>query len=205
LQGGERRLNVAITRARRELLVFSSLRAEQIELQRTQSLGVRHLRSFLDYAARGVAAITEAIALDPQRDCESPLERAVRAALVARGHDVHSQVGCSGYRIDLAIVDPRQQGRYLLGVECDGASYHSAATARDRDRLRQGVLERLGWRLLRVWSTDWWQDDAGELRRLDAAIEAAMRAPLAAPQGCLSVSEPAATSPPPAPAPAAPP
>ena len=203
-QGGERRLNVAVTRARRELLVFSSLRAEQIELQRTQSLGVRHLRAFLDYAARGVQAITEAVAREPGSACESPFEREVKMALESLGHEVHAQIGCSGYRIDLAVVDPRQKGRYLIGVECDGASYHSAATARDRDRLRQGVLERLGWRLCRIWSTDWWQDAAGELQRVHKAIEAALRVPvavasplpapeLAAPVGAVPVS--AASSP----------
>lgn len=177
-QGGERRLNVAVTRARSELLVFSSLRAEQIDLSRTQSLGVRHLRTFLDYAARGPAAIAEAVALDPSRDCESPFEREVRAALQRRGHEVHAQVGCSGYRIDLAVVDPRQEGRYLLGIECDGRTYHQASTARDRDRLRQGVLEQLGWTLARVWSTDWWLDQAGETARLERAIAAALQRPL---------------------------
>ncbi len=180
-QGGERRLNVAVTRARCELVVFSSLLAEQIDLSRTQSTGAKHLRAFLDYAARGVAAIAEAVALDPLADCESPFERAVDAALRGLGHEVHRQVGCSGYRVDLAVVDPRAKGRYLLGVECDGRSYHSAATARDRDRLRQAVLERLGWKLCRVWSTDWWQDAAGELRRLEGLIAAALQEPLAVP------------------------
>ena len=177
LKGGERRLNVAITRARSQLLVFSSLRAEQIALQRTQSLGVRHLRAFLDYAARGDRALVEAVQGELGAP-ESPFEHGVMEALRARGHDVHCQIGCSGYRIDLAIVDPRTKGRYLLGVECDGASYHSAATARDRDRLRQSVLERLGWRMFRIWSTDWWLDGEGELRRFDAAIAAALREPV---------------------------
>jgi very-short-patch-repair endonuclease len=164
--GGERRLNVAITRARRELLVFSSLRAEQIDLARTGSLGVRHLRAFLDYADRGLRAITEAVAFDPAADVESPFEGAVRAALQQHGFEVHAQVGCSGYRIDLGVVDPRLPGRYLAGVECDGATYHMAATARDRDRLRAAVLQGLGWQLLRVWSTDYWLDPAGEVARL---------------------------------------
>ncbi|MBK8096191.1 MAG: DUF3320 domain-containing protein [Planctomycetes bacterium] len=174
-QGGERRLNVAITRARRELVVFTSLRAEQIELQRTQALGARHLRAFLDYAERGARAIAEAVALDPTRDVESPFERAVAAALRQLGFEVHPQVGCSGYRIDLAIVDPRAPGRYLLGVECDGASYHAAATARDRDRLRAAVLQNLGWRLHRVWSTDWWLDQPAEITRLQDAVQRALQ------------------------------
>jgi very-short-patch-repair endonuclease len=88
---------------------------------------------------------------------------------------VHKQVGCSGFRLDLAVVDPRAPGRYLLGVECDGATYHSSATARDRDRLRQEVLEGLGWRICRVWSTDWLRDRAGQVLRVLAALENAQR------------------------------
>lgn len=176
-QGGERRLNVAITRARSRLLVFSSLRPEQIELQRTEAVGVRHLRAFLDYAERGEQAL-RAVVRTGLGGPESPFERDVLRELVAMGHEVHTQVGCSGYRIDLAIVDPRNKGRFVLGVECDGASYHSAATARDRDRLRQSVLERLGWRLFRIWSTDWWQDREGELRRFAQAFDEAMAEPV---------------------------
>ena len=90
--------------------------------------------------------------------------------LVQRGWDVHKQVGCSGYRIDLAVVDPGAPGRYLLGVECDGANYHRAKTARDRDKLREGVLRGLGWQLHRVWSTDWWTNPEGEVDKIEAAL-----------------------------------
>jgi very-short-patch-repair endonuclease len=180
LQGGERRLNVAVTRARVELVVFTSLRPEQVAT-RTQALGARHLRAFLDYALRGEAALAAAVAVDPSGEPESPFEVAVRDELVRRGHTVHTQVGCGGYRIDLAVVDPDAPGRYLLGIECDGATYHAAATARDRDRLRAAVLRGLGWRLHRIWSTDFWQDPAGELARAEAAIAAAKAAvPVAA-------------------------
>ncbi|MBL9078276.1 MAG: DUF3320 domain-containing protein [Planctomycetes bacterium] len=196
VQGGERRLNVAITRARRELVVFTSVRPEQVA-NRTPALGARHLRWFLDYALRGEPALVDAVAGDAAAAVESPFEAAVRDALQQRGHEVHAQVGCSGYRIDLAVVDPRAPGRYLLGIECDGASYHSAATARDRDRLRAAVLQGLGWRLHRVWSTDFWQDPAGELERLEAAIAAAAAAAAAPP-----APEPAAAPPPPPPPPA---
>lgn len=175
LQGGERRLNVAITRARRELVVFTSIGAEQVA-NRTNAVGAKHLRTFLDYAQRGALALTAASSADPSGEVESPFEAAVRDALVARGHEVHTQIGCSGYRIDLAVVDPTAPGRYLLGIECDGASYHSAATARDRDRLRGAVLEGLGWRLHRVWSTDFWQDGNGEIERIEVALAAAVRA-----------------------------
>ncbi|MBX3465202.1 MAG: DUF3320 domain-containing protein, partial [Planctomycetes bacterium] len=171
-QGGERRLNVAVTRARCELVVFTSLRPEQVA-NRSGAVGARHLRTFLDYALRGTPALTAATAADPSREVDSPFEAAVRDELVRRGHEVHVQVGCSGYRIDLAVVDPGAPGRYLLGIECDGAAYHAAATARDRDRLRAAVLQGLGWRLHRVWSTDFWQDPAGEVDRIEAAIAAA--------------------------------
>jgi very-short-patch-repair endonuclease len=103
----------------------------------------------------------------------------VRDELVRRGHEVHPQVGCSGYRIDLGVVDPDAPGRYVLGIECDGATYHSAATARDRDRLRAAVLGGLGWRLHRIWSTDFWQDPKGEIDRAEAAIAAARAAGVA--------------------------
>ncbi|HZN37887.1 MAG TPA: DUF3320 domain-containing protein [Planctomycetota bacterium] len=175
-QGGERRLNVAITRARRELVVFTSVRPEQVAT-RTQALGAQHLRVFLDYALRGQQALAAAVSEDPSGGVDSPFEAAVRLALTQRGYVVHTQVGCSGYRIDLAIVDPRAAGHYLLGIECDGAFYHAAATARDRDRLRASVLTGLGWRLHRIWSTDFWQDPAGELERVEAAIAAAKAAP----------------------------
>ena len=176
-QGGERRLNVAITRARRELVVFTSVRPEQVAT-RTQALGAQHLRTFLDYALRGQQALAAAVSASPSGGADSPFEAAVRDALAQRGHAVHTQVGCSGYRIDLAIVDPRAAGRYLLGIECDGAFYHAAATARDRDRLRASVLTGLGWRLHRIWSTDFWQDPSGELERVEAAIAAAKAAPV---------------------------
>ena len=175
--GGERRLNVAVTRAREELVVFSSIRADQIDLTRTRSVGARHLKTFLDYAARGVGALAEAIERETSTASgagyDSPFEREVAEVLTARGHEIHRQVGAGGYRIDLAVVDPDRPGRYLLGIECDGATYHSAATARDRDRLRAAVLSRLGWQLHRVWSTDWWQFPKGEIERIEEAIRSA--------------------------------
>ena len=103
----------------------------------------------------------------------STVEQAVRIETGNYNVDtVHSQVGCSDYRIDLAVVDPDAPGRYLLGVECDGRNYHSAKTARDRDRLREAVLNELGWSIVRVWSTDWWEDPVGQLeRRIRHSIE----------------------------------
>jgi very-short-patch-repair endonuclease len=176
--GGERRLNVAVTRARRQVVVHATLRADQIDLSRTSAVGVRHLKTFLDYAARGPAAIAEAVEVRVDAEYGSPFEVEVAEALRARGHDVELQVGCSGYRIDLAVRDPARPGRFLLGIECDGATYHAARTARDRDRLRAAVLERLGWTLCRIWSTDWWRDRAQEIERVEAAIaDAALSRP----------------------------
>ena len=168
--GGERRLNVAITRAKREMVVFSGLTAGQIDLTRTRARGVRDLKYFLDYAERGVKALTAAANASGDSIHESEFERLVAERIRATGYEVHHQVGCSGYRIDLGIVDPGAPGKYLLGVECDGATYHRAATARDRDKLRQLVLEGLGWKLHRIWSTDWWHNPEGEMEKLKAEL-----------------------------------
>ncbi|MGH7907897.1 MAG: DUF4011 domain-containing protein [Candidatus Binataceae bacterium] len=155
--GGERRLNVAVTRARQELKIFGTLRAENIDLSRTSAEGVCELKHFLEFAERGSLALAGAIESISGLN-ESPFETAVEQAMVAKGWQVRRQVGVSGYRIDLGIVHPDAPGKFLAGVECDGATYHRAATARDRDRLRDMVLRNLGWRILRTWSTDWWTD-----------------------------------------------
>jgi very-short-patch-repair endonuclease len=184
--GGERRLNVAVTRAKRQVILFSSLTADHIDLARTNSLGVRHLKAYLEYADKGDEALGRELGVFGDAEAESPFEEEVIRALVERGFDVQPQVGCSGYRIDIGIKDPERPGRFLLGVECDGAMYHSAKTARDRDRLRAAVLESLGWRLHRIWSTDWWQDPKVEMEKLVAAIESARNSPRKAAE----VSEP---------------
>lgn len=152
--GGERRLNVAMTRARSEMLVFSTLDPNRIDLSRTQARAVADLKHFLEYAERGSSALGAAV-YGSMGDFESPFETAVARALRDKGWDVHPQVGVSAYRIDLGIVHPDEPGVYVAGVECDGATYHSSAFARERDKIRQSVLEGLGWTLLRVWSTDW--------------------------------------------------
>ncbi|HEY2346367.1 MAG TPA: DUF4011 domain-containing protein [Xanthomonadaceae bacterium] len=162
LEGGQRRLNVAISRARERVTIFSTLQPDQIELARVGAAGVVDLKNYLDFAKRGPRALVKQ-STPTGREPDSPFETAVIHALREKGWTVHPQVGCTGYRIDLGIVDPRAPGRYLVGVECDGRSYHSGATARDRDRLRQIVLEGLGWKLYRIWSTDWWTDRARRL------------------------------------------
>jgi very-short-patch-repair endonuclease len=186
--GGERRLNVAITRARQEVIVFSTLRAEHIDLSKTRAQGVADLKCFLDYAERGAVAITERRSTEGEGECESPFEVQVCDALREKGYTVHPQVGCSGYRIDLGVIDPERPGRYLLGIECDGANYHRSKTARDRDKLRENILIGLGWTIHRVWSTDWWERPSEELVRIETAIETASQA-IKTP---IMVSEPAA-------------
>jgi very-short-patch-repair endonuclease len=165
--GGERRLNVLITRARARLEVFASITDADIDLERAPGRGVAVLKTFLAYAATGVLGLARAT----ERGFGSPFEAAVAHALSGLGHQVDSQIGVAGFFIDLAIRDPARPGRYLLGIECDGAAYHSGLWARDRDRLRQQVLEDQGWILRRVWSADWLRDPAGELARIEAALE----------------------------------
>lgn len=167
--GGERRLNVLITRARERCEVFSSITADDIDLNRARSCGVRALKTFLSYAQRGELDVAETT----QRGHESEFERQVAMALEAQGYEVHSQIGMAGFFIDLAVVDPKNPGCYLLGIECDGARYHSLRSARDRDRLRQQVLEDRGWKIHRIWSTDWFNRPDEQLRRTIMAIEEA--------------------------------
>lgn len=170
LEGGHRRLNVAVSRARQGVVIFSTLMPEQIDLSRVRAAGVRDLKNYLDFAIRGPRALIEQInptGLEP----DSPFEKQVINQLREKGWTVHSQVGVSGYRIDIGVVDPRAPGRYLLGIECDGATYHSAATARDRDRLRHLILEGLGWELHRIWSTDWWRNPNEPMQKILARLE----------------------------------
>ena len=174
-EGGEKRLNVAVTRARSELHVFASIAAEMVDLGRTRALGVRHLKAFLDFAERGPAALPgmDEGSLGP---AESPFEEAVAEALRNRGWDVRTQIGVSGFRVDLGIVHPDHAGAYLAGVECDGATYHSSASARDRDRTREAVLRNLGWEIVRIWSTDWFANAKETLSRVDTVLVALLEA-----------------------------
>ncbi|HEY8356729.1 MAG TPA: DUF3320 domain-containing protein [Ramlibacter sp.] len=174
-EGGHRRLNVAITRARQEMVVFATLRPEQIDLSKTGARGVREFKHFLEYAERGARAIAEAFA-PTGGETESPFEDAVKDALEKQGWVVHPQVGVSSFRVDLGIVHPDAPGRYIAGVECDGATYHRSATARDRDRLREHILRNLGWNIHRVWSTDWWMNMDAAVNTLHISLEADLAA-----------------------------
>lgn len=170
-EGGERRLNVAVTRARQKLAVYTSITADRIDAGATKSLGVRHLKTFLDYAERGQIALAAADE-GSVGSFDSPFEMAVSEALECRGWIARPQIGVSAFRIDLGIVHPDKPGRFLAGVECDGATYHRSATAKDRDKVREQVLRGLGWNILRVWSPDWWYDKDGATQRLDEALVA---------------------------------
>ena len=172
--GGWRRLNVAITRSKSEMVVFSTLRPEHIVLSGNQARAVADLKNFLDYAARGAPALGTT-APRSIGDAESPFEVAVAEALRRKGWEVKPQIGVSAYRIDLGVVHPDYPGRYLAGVECDGATYHSSADARTRDKIRQQVLEGLGWTLIRVWSTDWWTDKARATEAIDRQLRACLK------------------------------
>lgn len=167
--GGHRRLNVLITRARVRCEVFSSITADDIRVDETTRQGVAALKTFLKYAADGELDVPQFTGKGP----DSPFEEAVHDVLSKHGFRVDNQVGVAGFFIDLAIVDPETPGTYLLGIECDGAPYHSSTSARDRDRLRQEVLEAHGWSIHRIWSTDWFQRPAAETTRLLNAIAAA--------------------------------
>lgn len=172
--GGERRLNVLISRAKRRCEVFASITDEDIDLERVKGRGVFSLKLFLHYARTGRLDIAHRSG----REQDSVLEEQIGRALQERGYQVHPQVGIAGFFIDLAIADPERPGRYLLGIECDGAAYHRSRSARDRDRLRQSVLEDHGWIIHRVWGSDWFQRPREQLERITTTIDAA-RAELA--------------------------
>ncbi|WP_122456453.1 DUF3320 domain-containing protein [Pseudomonas viridiflava] len=167
--GGWRRLNVAITRSRREMLVFTSFDPSMIDLNRTNARAVRDLKHFIEFSQRGPRALAEAIQ-GSVGGYDSPFEEAVAQGLRRLGWQVVPQIGVSRFRIDLGIVHPDRPGDYLAGVECDGATYHSAATARDRDKVRGAILKGLGWNLVRLWSTEWWVNKEGALQKLHAAL-----------------------------------
>lgn len=167
--GGERRLNVLITRARIRCEVFSSITSDDIDLERGRSKGVAAFKSYLQFAQTGNVSL----GTSNVKDFDSPFEEEVYRSLKQLGFDVVGQVGIAGFFVDLAILDPKKPGRFVIGIECDGTAYHSCRSARDRDRLRQQVLEDQGWFIHRIWSTDWFRAPEESLRKTVAAIEAA--------------------------------
>ena len=178
-EGGDNRLNVAVSRSKQKIIVVASVDPAQLSVSTAKNRGPRLLRSYLEYA-QSVSAenddVREAILRDinPSRDVgevrvarfDSPFEEQVFDALTRRNLIVRPQVGVSGYRIDLGIVDPDDPTRYLLGIECDGATYHSAATVRERDVYRQRFLESRGWTIHRIWSRNWWRRREQEIAKI---------------------------------------
>jgi very-short-patch-repair endonuclease len=160
---GWRRLNVLFTRSKKRMHIFSSMGSDDISIGSTSKRGVQALRDFLSFCETGILQKT---GQESARAPDSDFEIAVMTALRNEGFECIPQVGVAGFFIDVAVVDPGNSGRYLMGIECDGATYHSAKSARDRDRLRQTVLERLGWNIQRIWSTDWFKNPHGEMRPL---------------------------------------
>ncbi|MGW8278731.1 DUF4011 domain-containing protein [Sphingomonas aurantiaca] len=158
---GWRRLNVLVTRAKLSTRLFTSLRPDDVKVTPTSSRGVRTLKAYLTYAHHG-AGYDDASGGDPDSDFEVFVADALRAA----GYEVVHQVGVEGFRIDLGIRHPDYPVGFIAGIECDGASFHSGLTVRDRDRIRQTVLENMGWRIYRIWSTDWFADPNREMAKV---------------------------------------
>lgn len=164
---GHRRLNVLFTRAKKRTVVFSSLDPERIQTTANSPWGVRALKQYLVFARTGILQQPDEGQEQPTND----FERSVGTVLKTSGYDIAAQVGVAGFFIDLAVKHPLKPGTFLLGIECDGASYHSGRSARDRDRLRQEILVNLGWKIHRIWSTDWFRNRDGEIKRLMRRIE----------------------------------
>lgn len=160
---GQRRLNVLITRAKKRTVLFSSLDPDMIRSEPTTPWGVRALKGYMNFAKSGISTSPQ---ISPGAEPSNEHEAAVGSVLKAQGYDVVPQVGVSGYYIDLAVRHPRKPGAFLVGIEFDGKSYHSGRSARDRDRLRQMTLENQGWKIHRIWSTDWFKNRNAEIERL---------------------------------------
>ena len=195
-EGGFRRLNVAVTRAKRRMTVVSCFSADDMDPDRLNNQGVRMLRDYIEYAAGGGRTLGSGAVDAPPLNA---FEIDIKKRLEKRGLNLQPQYGVSGYRIDFAVMHPNEPGRPILAIEADGAQYHSAQATRDRDRLRQENLERLGWRFHRIWSTEWFRNPEIEAERAVAAYRQA----LAADRGGqpLPAAEPAPPPAPPEPAP----
>ncbi len=172
--GGYRRLNVAITRAKHNVKLVGSIVPTDIDLDKVSSEGVKMLRSYIEFAQEGIVALEKELSFNYSLDFDSPFEEAVYDFLQSKGYNVVTQVGCSGFRIDMAVKHPTNSGQFAIGIECDGATYHSSRTARERDRLRQSVLEDMGWTIYRIWSTDWIKNQNIEKEKLVDAVEKAL-------------------------------
>lgn len=164
ISGGERRLNVAVSRARQFMKVFSTMRSDQIDLSRTQALGVKGLKNFLYFAEHGYQP--ELASQQKGSGYAGGLPALIAEQLRARGYQVDTYVGKSSFRVDLAVVDPQNPEQYILGILCDGKNYYDTPTARDREIVQPSVLKGLGWNIERVWSVDWLNDSQAVITKL---------------------------------------
>ena len=189
-KGGENRLNVAITRAKEGIMVVSSIEPEELNVANTEQMGPKLLKSYLKYVravsnARvdQIKAVVQEInenvdthVQDKELHFDSPFEEQVYSQLRNLGYEVTTQVGMSGYRIDLAVIHPQDSSKYILGIECDGAMYHSSTNAKERDVYRQKYLESRGWTIERIWSRNWWKNPSAEIERMDQRIKELLKA-----------------------------
>ncbi len=169
-EGGWRRLNVAVSRARCEMMVFSTLRSEQLDLNRTKAEGVAALRSFLEYAEGRTFALEEA-QLQAKQENYDGIATSICKALEEKGYETDLSVGKSQYRIDIGVVNPKNPEEYILGIMLDGSGYGTAKTTRDREIAQISVLNGLGWNILRVWCMDWWDNRQKELNRILSKLQ----------------------------------
>lgn len=188
-KGGENRLNVAVTRAKEGIIVVSSIEPEELNVANTAQMGPKLLKAYLKYVKAVSNSLVDQIKAviqevnenvsthvqDLELHFDSPFEEQVYNQLKNLGYDVATQVGMSGYRIDLAVFHPKDSSRYILGIECDGAMYHSSANAKERDVYRQRFLESRGWTIERIWSRNWWKNSSAEVERIDQKIKALLK------------------------------
>ncbi|MGF7060384.1 AAA domain-containing protein [Brassicibacter mesophilus] len=179
--GGENRLNVAISRAKRKVFIVTSIEPEELSVDGTKNLGPKLFKKYLQYAkevSNGniqnaneilYSLIDSDVEMNKSVNYDSDFEMEVRDALVEKGYIIHTQVGVSGYKIDLAVYD-KVSSKYILGIECDGATYHSSKSARERDIHRQRYLESRGWKIVRIWSRDWWRNQSTEINKIESII-----------------------------------
>ncbi|RDV11468.1 DUF3320 domain-containing protein [Pontibacter diazotrophicus] len=170
-EGGWRRLNVAVSRARYEMKVFSTLRSDQIDITRTASEGVAGLKAFLAYAEKGKSALPGRSVITSSK--EVSFENTLAEEIRKQGYEVHTAIGCSDYKIDIGVVNPANPSEYVLGILCDGHRYYSAKTSRDREIVQADVLRLLGWNIHKIWSIDWWENPERTVNDILMAIKQA--------------------------------
>lgn len=166
--GGEKRLNVAVSRARREMVVYTSLKASQIDLKRSKAKGVEGLKHFLEYAEQEVLVQT---ASKEKESADVVISKQIAHALELRGHHIYTQIGRSNFKIDIAITDPTDSKKYIMGILLDGEGYHHTQTTRDREIVQPTVLNMLGWKIIRVWSVDWINNPERVLERIEKSLQ----------------------------------